>query len=84
MNFMLEAICRHAKRQEIAGIESDFNDFAIHIYLHDGSVRRYAGLARSEIQFAERLNHASMIFRHIHWHSVGDATPGWIFGRRFE
>jgi hypothetical protein len=79
MNRIVEAICRYKKnRDHIVGIETDFRNYRISIYLGDGSVRVHSDLAVCEAQFRARWERARQMFHQIHWHLPHEAMPDWM------
>jgi hypothetical protein len=85
MNRIVEAVCRHVARQDaIAGIEPDYSNLNITVYLRNGTRYRYPGMARCAAQFFARLEQACAMFPDIHWHFPEDAMPDWLVAANFN
>ena len=85
MNRIVEAVSRHKTRMDhIVGIETDFTNYRISIYLGDGSVHIYPSLAVCEAQFRVRWERARQMFSQIHWHLPHEAMPDWLIAAHMK
>lgn len=84
VNRIIEIVlCHLAVKHKILGIEPEYGNHSIHIYLDDGSIIKHR-IAGRGVQFHDLLREAQQQFRDIHWHEPDEAIPYWMFPKEMK